>query len=346
MKSESPLLKALQNQVSPWIKRHGINNLVVAYPTLQETNRQELPGGVTLSPKPFISQPITVKGKKMYQGDAAEVDIHWPGDNMFARRVPALSIVSHGHAALPYGDYYLHCQSGHFIVIPPGTQHSDGSYLGLDENFRHSGNRQSINFMVRGNGVECWLKKVENYQHVPTDRGEQYYLSSSLTRQYLETLSEEMTGGKPYSHDLATCMLQALIVSMSRGILCGRALHSEPPQAPLSNHIDDESQLIARAEEYLRNHLHEELTIDKTAKAMHVSRSYFTRAFRAHTGKTFIGYVTQCRLNEAKVLLQDTEWPITKIGESIGLKPSRLREIFQQQEGLSPIEYRENILRK
>ncbi len=345
MKDTSPLLTVLQRQISPWIQQHGAAHVVVAYPTLRETLQQELPAGVKCSPKPLLSKPIAVKGKKLYEGDAAEVDTHWPKDRMYARRVPALAVICRGYVALPYGDYYLHCPPGYFIAMPPGTPHSDGSYLGLDEEMERTGHRESVNFMVRGNGVECWLTKVKNYQYVRPEHGEQYYSSAPGLRLYLENLVEEMVACKPFSQELATAMLQALIATMSRNIMSGSALHSELPQVHLDHQTDTESQLIARAEEYLRHHLSEELTIDKVARAMYVSRSYFTRKFRQYTGKTFIDYVNDCRLNEAKILLQETEWPIAKIGESIGLKPSRLREIFQEREGISPQEYREQLLK-
>jgi len=264
---------------------------------------------------------------------------------MYARRVPGLSIIIQGHVALPYGDYLLHAHPGHMILMPPGTPHSDGSHLGLDDSVLNKGTRQSVNFMVRGNGVECWMKQVEDYHDVRVESGN-YYLSSLLLRQCLEVLLQESIKKQAYSEDLAISMLQALIATTSRAVVSGRVSNSvdnSVERSAISGEIDGEVEMVIRAKEYLQNHLHEELTIDKISRAMYVSRAYFTRKFRQHTGKSFIEYVNSCRLNEAKVLLEETEWPVTKIGQKVGLRPSRLREVFQENEGMSPVEFRKQL---
>jgi AraC-like DNA-binding protein len=345
MKNPPLLLQILQNKILPWVQQDGIKNLVVAYPTLKQMYQQELPDGISLSPRPLKSKWVKVRGKKLFRSDAAEVDSYWAEDGMYARRVPGLAIITQGHVALPYGDYWLHAHAGHMILMPPGTPHSDGSHLGLDESVLNKGTRQSVNFMVRGNGVECWMKQVKDYHDVPVESGN-YYLSSLLPRQCLEVLLEESVKKQAYSADLAILMLQALIAQTSRAVVLGRLSSSadnDVERSAISGEINGDIQMVVRAKEYLQNHLHEELTIDKVSGAMYVSRAYFTRKFRQHTGKSFIEYVNNCRLNEAKVLLEETEWPVTKIGQKVGLRPSRLREVFQENEGMSPVEFRKRL---
>lgn len=342
MKNIRPLLDVLQNQVLPWVRRDGLRNLVVAYPTLKQMYKQELPDGISLSPRPLKSKRMRVRGKRLFRSDAAEVESYWPEDRMYARRVPALSIITQGYVALPYGDYLLHAHAGHMVLVPPGTPHSDGSHLSLDDKVMHKGDRQSVNFMVRGNGVECWIKQVENYHDVIIP-GREYYLTSLLSREYLEILLEEVVKKQAYSEDLAISMLEALIATTSRQVVYERALGNDSRNtkiAVLSSVTDGDARMVIRAEEYLQNHLHEELTIDKVARAMYVSRAYFTRKFRQYTGKAFIEYVNECRLSKAKVLLEKTEWPVTKVGQLVGLRPSRFREVFQEKEGMSPSEFR------
>jgi len=345
MKKSPLLLQILQNKILPWVRQDGLKNLMVAYPTLQQMYQQEFPDGISLSPRPLKSKCVKVRGKKLFRSDAAEVESYWAGDGMYARRVPALSIITQGHVALPYGNYLLHAHAGHMILMPPGTPHSDGSHLGFDDSLLNNGTRQSVNFMVRGNGVECWMKQVENYHDVRVESGN-YYLSSLLPRQCLEVLLHESVKRQAYSEDLAKSMLQALIAITSRAVVSGRLSSSADnnvERSAISGEINGELQMVIRAKEYLQNHLHEELTIDKISRAMYVSRAYFTRKFRQHTGKSFIEYVNDCRLNEAKVLLEETEWPVTKIGQKVGLRPSRLREVFQKNEGMSPVEFRKHL---
>lgn len=345
MKKLPLLLQILQNKILPWVKQDGLKNLMVAYPTLKQMYQQELPDGISLSPRPLKSKRVKVRGKKLFRSDAAEVESYWADDGMYARRVPGLAVITQGHVALAYGDYWLHARAGHMILMPPGTPHSDGSHLGLDDSVLNNGTRQSVNFMVRGNGVECWMKQVKDYHDVRVENGN-YYLSSLLSRQCLEVLLEEAMEKQAYSDEMAISMLQALIATTLRTIVSARSL-SNPGNKGVSSiasgEVNGDELMVIRAKEYLENHLHEELTIDKVSRAMYVSRSCFTRKFRQHTGKSFIEYVNECRLSKAKVLLEDTEWPVTKIGQLIGLKPSRFREVFQKKEGMSPIEFRMHL---
>jgi len=57
--------------------------------------------------------------------------------------------------------------------------------------------------------------------------------------------------------------------------------------------------------------------------------------------------VTEIRLEEAVNLLQEPQRSINIICRLIGVKPARLRQLFQQHYGCSPTEFRQrNIIEK
>lgn len=346
----STLLRALQTRVLPWVERHGVTNLVVAHPSWKAMQAADelLPAGARLKRAVVKSKRIRIKGKLLYGGEAAQVVAHWPEDRLFARRAPLLGFVVKGLVAIPFGDYHLHCKAGHSFLIPPGTPHSDGSHLLLDDDFLHDGSREVFYMMVRGNGVECWLSCVQHRQRVqPACAGDNYYIPHLLARQYLETLTEEMTLRRIHFKTIGSALMVALATLLLREIQETRVFQSDLHNRTTLNSTRDlslqEQNPMARAEEYIQGHLQESLSIDKVAKHLYLSRAYFTRRFRAHTGKTFVEYVTQCRLQEAKVLLHSTEWPISRISEVVGLKPSRFRAIFHASVGLSPTEFRHRM---
>jgi transcriptional regulator GlxA family with amidase domain len=101
-----------------------------------------------------------------------------------------------------------------------------------------------------------------------------------------------------------------------------------------------EQSLIKRAQFYIASHLHRPLSIDEVAGHVFMSRAYFTRRFRQETGRSFVEYVTDCRLEKAKVLLVNASWPLRRIAEELGISPARLRSIFLQYEGKTPADFR------
>ena len=343
----SLLLRVLQDQVVLSVNSMGIENLIVAYPSWKamQAADQTLPDGVYLTQNTLKSQRVRVKGKRLYGGDAAQVDGHWPKDGLYSRRAPMLGFVVKGIVAISLGNYHLHCKEGHRFLVLPGTPHSDGSHSLVDDDFLNDGAREICYFMVRGNGVECWLSRVRNHQRIQQERpGESFYIPHPLARQYLETLTEELTMRHNHFVPMANALMQALITLILREIQETRVFQSDiSQQTHLSSQVLpwQEQNPMIRAEDYIQTHLRDDLTIDKMAKHLYISRAYFTRLFRAHTGKTFVEYLTQCRLKEAKVLLHDTAWPIDKICEAVGLKPSRFRAVFHSFTGLSPTEFRQ-----
>lgn len=344
--TNSPSLPdVLQKVVIPRLEKSALENLVVARNSWKEMQaaRQELPDGVRIKRHLLQSKPVRLRNKKLYDGDAAQVTAHWPQDKLYSRNAPLLGFVIHGVLAVPLGDYTLHCTSGHSFLVLPGTPHSDGSHSLLDDDFIHDGSREVLYLMVRGNGIECWLSRVRFGQRVqPVSPGQSYYVSHPLARQYLETIAEEMKLRRVYGQVMSSALMIALMSLVLREMLKMRAypsdLLSEISLMAASTHRQTP---MSRAEKYVQSHLHEKLSIDKIAGHLYMSRAYFTRLFRAHTGKTFVEYVTQCRLQEAKVLLRDTQWPISRISEVVGLKPSRFRAIFHSELGQSPSEFRQ-----
>lgn len=199
--------------------------------------------------------------------------------------------------------------------------------------------------MVRGNGVECWLSRVRDRQRVHQKLpGESFYIPHQLARQYLETITEEMTATCLYWEAMNNALMIALITLLMREIQGAHAFQSEvsSKKAQHLTPVQDQTR-VDRVKEYVQSHLHENLTIDKVAKHFYVSRANFTQMFRAETEMTFVEYLTQCRVEAAKVLLHDTQWPIDRIGEVVGLKPSRFRAIFHEFTGMPPSAFRTRI---
>jgi len=103
-------------------------------------------------------------------------------------------------------------------------------------------------------------------------------------------------------------------------------------------------QLVKLAKEYLHgNFNNHDLTIEKVAKHIHISPSYFSAIFKKETKETFVNYLVNIRLTEAKSLLKNTNLKTLDIADRVGYSdPSYFSYVFKKHCGISPSTYRSN----
>ena len=99
------------------------------------------------------------------------------------------------------------------------------------------------------------------------------------------------------------------------------------------------------AEDYIADHFSEPgLSLTRICRALSVSKSYFSLMFKAHTGMTFVEYLTNIRMEQAKVLLGSTGLLTYEVAERIGFTdPHYFSLTFRKQTGVSPTEYRDEV---
>lgn len=341
----SPLVRVLQKQILPLVNESGMDNIIIAAPSWNKFQQVDdpLPRGAYVTRETLKSKRIPVK-TKMRDGKMSLVNAVWPEDGLCSRVVPFLMFVAEGEVVLPLGDYVVHCQPGHAILIPAGTPHAAGSILCTEQSQKGNIFNSMFSMIPRGNGVECWLNHTRDGQHWShRDLGENCHVLSAQANFYLETLAEEAAARSPHFRSLCHGLLLSLVTLLTREMEAQRAFQ---PVLVTQNFLDADTASqqdlhpIARAQSYIHNHLQESLSIDHVASHVFMSRAYFTRKFREVTGKTFLQYVTEYRLTEAKVLLLDTNWTIEKISDFVGVTPPRLRSLFFQFEHQTPSDFR------
>ena len=99
---------------------------------------------------------------------------------------------------------------------------------------------------------------------------------------------------------------------------------------------------VFRAEEYVRgNYADEELSLDDICETLGVSNSYFSTIFKRETGKSFIGYLTDYRMDCASRLLLETNEKSYIIAKKVGYTdPNYFSYVFKRRFGVSPSKYR------
>lgn len=106
--------------------------------------------------------------------------------------------------------------------------------------------------------------------------------------------------------------------------------------SPISQ-MEPESDRIRIALSFARDHLHEDLPIERLAEAACLSVRQFGRAFRRETGETPAKAVERIRVEAARVRLQEGAEPIEQVAQAVGFTdPERMRRAFVKLFGMSP----------
>lgn len=105
---------------------------------------------------------------------------------------------------------------------------------------------------------------------------------------------------------------------------------------------------VSKAQDYVKEHYSDDdISIETVCSYLNVSSSYFSTTFKKVTGKTFINYLTDYRMQQAVNLLEMSDEKTYAIGEHVGYSdPNYFSYVFKKQFGISPSKYRTDKLAK
>lgn len=107
------------------------------------------------------------------------------------------------------------------------------------------------------------------------------------------------------------------------------------------------ARAMARVTDYIDTHYAEEISVAEVAHMVFLNASYFCRAFKQQTGRTFVDYLTHRRIERAQGLLASTDLPVSTVARQVGYRdPNYFSRVFAQVTGLSPSEFRHRLLRQ
>lgn len=105
--------------------------------------------------------------------------------------------------------------------------------------------------------------------------------------------------------------------------------------------------IISKAQNFIQEHLAEDLGLEQIASILGVSPFYLSKLFKEETGETLINHITTLRLEKAKQLLGNDSMIIKEITAATGYNDQNyFSKLFKQKYGLSPSEYRDSLKAK
>jgi Response regulator containing CheY-like receiver domain and AraC-type DNA-binding domain len=94
---------------------------------------------------------------------------------------------------------------------------------------------------------------------------------------------------------------------------------------------------------HIQKHYAEDLVVEKVAEEVGISGIYLSQLFKKETGKTFLTYLTDYRIESAKALLGSNKYNVNEVADLVGYSTSQyFSKIFHKATGVTPKYYMTN----
>lgn len=106
-------------------------------------------------------------------------------------------------------------------------------------------------------------------------------------------------------------------------------------------HEADTVRPIRMAKQYIQKHYSEPVTQEEVSSAVGLSAAYFSALFKKVEGEGFAKYLINVRMEQAKLLLRETNIPVSKICQQVGYNDLKhFTHTFEKVTGVKPSVYR------
>lgn len=124
-----------------------------------------------------------------------------------------------------------------------------------------------------------------------------------------------------------------------------RLMQTQARKLILDNyHKNTNTNRFAFVVEYIKSHIHEDITVDKLSNLCYMSKPNFFRCFKREFGISPVDFVIQERIKAAKKLLKDMNVTISQACYSVGINNlSYFFKLFKRIEGVTPNEFRKTL---
>ena len=101
---------------------------------------------------------------------------------------------------------------------------------------------------------------------------------------------------------------------------------------------------LRKVEDYVRERLAEEISVETLAELVELSPFHFSRVFKQATGMSPLQFVTRQRITRAQQLIRETSRTLIEVALEVGYtSPSHFAKVFRRVTGVTPTEFRSTL---
>lgn len=147
----------------------------------------------------------------------------------------------------------------------------------------------------------------------------------------LQTIIKEAQKKDDNFHAICQNLLNVLLIYLMR--------QTETTVSPdTSKKASRECRFI---EQYIDEHFSEDISLETLSSLTYMNKYYLVHAFKNYKGVSPINYLIEKRIQEAKQLLETTNYSIAKIAQHVGFSSqSYFSQIFRKETKLTPVQYK------
>lgn len=185
-------------------------------------------------------------------------------------------------------------------------------------------------YWLHFSGANCALL-IDNLGYEPTQPVMPLGIQPQLIADFKQLVSARHTG---YS---STTYLHA--AALVRQILCALPLITTAVQKTRNDSFD-----IEAIQQFMLQHLHEDLDLETLSSAFHLSKYHFSNRYKKLTDQSPIKHFIHMKMEQACYLLDSTVLPVSSIALQLGYDdPLYFSRLFRKTIGLSPSKYRQEL---
>ena len=108
-----------------------------------------------------------------------------------------------------------------------------------------------------------------------------------------------------------------------------------------NNVLYEEDTNFSLITEYLNEHYNDEISLETITKKFNINRNKLNNIFLNKTSKTCLNYLMDLRIDMAKIILANTELPVSEVAGRVGYSDSNyFTKIFKKMTGSTPSSFR------
>ena len=248
-----------------------------------------------------------------------------------------INLVIEGRGVHYFNDQTINTRTGDLFIIPPHITH--GYTNEHDLKIFHS--LLSPSFFTFYPTLEALTGFKSLFDIEPSLRSAVQYNFLHLSRSQREEIFNDVHTCLNYSfYNIFDFNIQSSIIFQ---MICKFCKYYTNFTIEPNNHRTEKNyiNMMIYAMEYIQKNFANNITIDKIAKELFMSKTTFQRYFKQVANISPINYLTQQRINASKDMLTSTNKSIAGIAVTCGFfDASHFIRNFKQNEGISPTEYR------